>query len=201
MAAESPFHVGEQRVQEQLGVRDIEHWARKVVRPFLPDEHRQFHTSLPFLVAAARDAEGRPLRVLEVPMPTPTSAGKGMHHLGLATHDMEATLDFYEGVLGFPAVVCETNPLEKGGVMRHAFLDAGGGELIAFMEFNGVEVRGEPFDFDAGITEVVDHGWCRSIYFLDPNGLQLEFCHLSAEPGEPHVAERHAETWRRWARR
>ena len=33
--------------------------------------------------------------------------GRGMHHLGLATHDMEATLDFYENVLGFPARVCE----------------------------------------------------------------------------------------------
>lgn len=57
---ESPFHVGEQKVQERLGVRDIEAWARKVVRPYLPEEHRQFHTSLPFLVVAARDALGRP---------------------------------------------------------------------------------------------------------------------------------------------
>ncbi len=56
----SPFHVGEQQVQERLGVRDIEDWARKVVRPYLPEEHRAFHTALPFLVAAARDAEGRP---------------------------------------------------------------------------------------------------------------------------------------------
>lgn len=26
------------------------------------------------------------------------------------------------------------------------------------------------------VTVVVDHGWCRSIYFRDPNGLQLEYC-------------------------
>ena len=33
---------------------------------------------------------------------------------------------------------------------------------------NGVEVRGP-----------VDHeGWSKSIYFLDPNGLQLEVCHM-----------------------
>lgn len=56
----SPFHVGEQQVQERLGVRDIETWARKVVRSYLPAEHRQFHTALPFLVAAARDERGRP---------------------------------------------------------------------------------------------------------------------------------------------
>ena len=56
----SPFHSGEQRVQERLGVRDIEQWASKVIRPLLPREHRAFHTSLPFLVGAARDQEGRP---------------------------------------------------------------------------------------------------------------------------------------------
>lgn len=57
----SPFHEGEQRVQERLGVRDaIEPWARKVVRSFLPEEHREFYGQLPFVVAAARDARGRP---------------------------------------------------------------------------------------------------------------------------------------------
>lgn len=60
----SPFHSGEQTVQERLGVRDIEDWARKVVRPYLPEPHRAFHTALPFLVAAARDAAGRPWATL-----------------------------------------------------------------------------------------------------------------------------------------
>jgi predicted pyridoxine 5'-phosphate oxidase superfamily flavin-nucleotide-binding protein len=57
----SPFHEGEQLVQRRLGVRDaIEPWARQVVRNYLPEEHRAFHTSLPFLVAAARDGQDRP---------------------------------------------------------------------------------------------------------------------------------------------
>jgi ferredoxin-NADP reductase/predicted pyridoxine 5'-phosphate oxidase superfamily flavin-nucleotide-binding protein len=57
----SPFHEGEQRVQSRLGVREsIEPWARKVVRRFLPEEHRAFYAGLPFLVAAARDGAGRP---------------------------------------------------------------------------------------------------------------------------------------------
>lgn len=60
----SPFHAGEQQVQERLGVRDIEDWARKVVRPYMPDEHRIFHTSLPFLVAGAMDDRGRPWATL-----------------------------------------------------------------------------------------------------------------------------------------
>jgi hypothetical protein len=60
----SVFHLGEQRVQTKLGVRDIESWAQKVVRPVLPEEHRAFHTALPFLVAGARDAQGRPWATL-----------------------------------------------------------------------------------------------------------------------------------------
>ena len=50
----SPFHQGEHAVQERLGVRDIEDWARKVVRDHLPEQHRAFHTAQPFLVVSAR---------------------------------------------------------------------------------------------------------------------------------------------------
>jgi ferredoxin-NADP reductase/predicted pyridoxine 5'-phosphate oxidase superfamily flavin-nucleotide-binding protein len=61
----SPFHEGEQRVQSLLGVREeIEPWARRVVRPFLPEEHQAFYAELPFLVAAARDGRGRPWATL-----------------------------------------------------------------------------------------------------------------------------------------
>ncbi len=60
----SPFHHGEQSVQERLGVRDIEDWARKVVRDHLPEQHREFHTSQPFLVVSARDDAGRPWATL-----------------------------------------------------------------------------------------------------------------------------------------
>ncbi|MCB4454612.1 FAD-binding oxidoreductase [Leisingera sp. McT4-56] len=60
----SPFHAGEQAVQERLGVRDIEDWARQVVRGYLPEQHREFHTAQPFLVTAARDRAGRPWATL-----------------------------------------------------------------------------------------------------------------------------------------
>jgi ferredoxin-NADP reductase/predicted pyridoxine 5'-phosphate oxidase superfamily flavin-nucleotide-binding protein len=65
MSSPSPFHEGEQRVQDRLGVREeIEPWARRVVRPLLPEEHRDFYGRLPFLVVAARDADGRPWATL-----------------------------------------------------------------------------------------------------------------------------------------
>jgi len=60
-AAASPFHAGEQAVQDRMGVREaIEPWARKVVRNWMPDQHREFYTQLPFAVAAARDRQDRP---------------------------------------------------------------------------------------------------------------------------------------------
>ena len=62
--APSPFHAGERQVQDRLGVRDIEHWARKVVRPYMPAEHRAFYAALPFLIVAARDAQARPWATL-----------------------------------------------------------------------------------------------------------------------------------------
>ena len=60
----SPFHRGERQVHERLGVCEIDNWARKVVRGVLPEEHRAFHTALPFLVVAARDQRGRPWATL-----------------------------------------------------------------------------------------------------------------------------------------
>lgn len=51
---------GEHTVQDRLGVRDIEDWARKVVLNYLPQQHRAFHTAQPFLLVSARDEVGRP---------------------------------------------------------------------------------------------------------------------------------------------
>ncbi len=61
----TPFHAGERAVQEKLGVREqIEPFARRVVRSFMPEEHRLFYSQLPFMVGAARDDQGRPWATL-----------------------------------------------------------------------------------------------------------------------------------------
>ena len=58
---DSPFHAGEREVQTRMGVRDqIEAFARQVIRPYMPEQHRQFYANLPFMVVAARDTEQRP---------------------------------------------------------------------------------------------------------------------------------------------
>jgi catechol-2,3-dioxygenase len=38
------------------------------------------------------------------------------------------------------------------------------------------EKRNELLAKGVDVTDVVDHDWAKSIYFKDPNGIQLEFC-------------------------
>lgn len=56
----SPFHKGEQQVQEHMGERDIERWAKGAIRNHMPDQHREFFEAQPFLIVSARDRQGRP---------------------------------------------------------------------------------------------------------------------------------------------
>lgn len=58
---ESPFHTGEQAVQERLGLREaVESFGRRVVRDFMPEQHRDFFSQLPFIAVGSVDSEGRP---------------------------------------------------------------------------------------------------------------------------------------------
>ena len=136
---------------------------------------------------------------------------RGFSHIGLSTLDLDRTRDFYENILKFRAVRCDTLKVKEGGQIRHIFFDTGRDQLIAFMEARGVP--GVPAQYDAGInhglgvpnafyhfafeagseagldemrnaliargvevSDVVDHDWAKSIYFKDPNGIQLEYC-------------------------
>ena len=57
----SPFHEGEQQLQARLGRKERqEALGRKMFRPFMPDQHREFFAQLPFFVVGSVDAEGRP---------------------------------------------------------------------------------------------------------------------------------------------
>ncbi|WP_419252840.1 pyridoxamine 5'-phosphate oxidase family protein [Caulobacter sp. ErkDOM-YI] len=61
----SPFHEGEQALQERLGVRaKIEATGRKIIRGQMPDQHRTFFEQLPFIVLGSRDATGQPWATL-----------------------------------------------------------------------------------------------------------------------------------------
>jgi predicted pyridoxine 5'-phosphate oxidase superfamily flavin-nucleotide-binding protein len=57
----SPFHAGERAVQERLGVRArVENGGRRMIRDFMPEQHRDFFAQLPFLVVGSLDSAGRP---------------------------------------------------------------------------------------------------------------------------------------------
>jgi catechol 2,3-dioxygenase-like lactoylglutathione lyase family enzyme len=127
---------------------------------------------------------------------------RGINHLALITADMDATVRFYHGVLGARLVAHLGNAsfrhyfFEVGTGNTVAFFEYRGVVLEPFAKPAGVpDPRAVQFDHisfnlpdeqalltlrsrlkEAGseVTDVVDHGFIRSIYFTDPNGIALE---------------------------
>lgn len=57
----SPWHAGELQLQRHAGVVDqMDAIGRKVLRPFLLDQHREFYGLLPFIVIGSVDGDGKP---------------------------------------------------------------------------------------------------------------------------------------------
>ncbi|HSL52194.1 MAG TPA: VOC family protein [Candidatus Deferrimicrobiaceae bacterium] len=75
------------------------------------------------------------------------------------------------GVPGIPAEYDAgiNRGLGVPGVFYHFAFEAGTEAALA-------EKRHELLAKGVEVTEVVDHDWAKSIYFKDPNGIQLEFC-------------------------
>jgi catechol 2,3-dioxygenase-like lactoylglutathione lyase family enzyme len=123
-----------------------------------------------------------------------------LHHHAYVSRDQEATRRFYEGVIGLPLVAtwCEENEL---GPYCHTFYELADGGFLAFFQFADPVFTEEhaklasPSPFDhvaltastevqervrkaaeaAGVaTMLVDHGYCRSLYLRDPDGLVVE---------------------------
>jgi catechol 2,3-dioxygenase-like lactoylglutathione lyase family enzyme len=85
------------------------------------------------------------------------------------TLDLDKTRKFYEGVLGFKAVVADTIRVKEGGRLRHLFFDVGRDQLIAFLEPQGVP--DVPANYDAGINRGL--------------GVPAGFYHFAFEAGSP----------------
>ncbi|MDN6860038.1 pyridoxamine 5'-phosphate oxidase family protein [Pseudomonas sp. CAN2814] len=61
----SPWHAGEKVIQERVGVAErMEVHGQKVIRDYMPDQHREFYHQLPFIIAGAVDDLGRPWATL-----------------------------------------------------------------------------------------------------------------------------------------
>ena len=57
----TPFHRGERAVQERVGVRaKLATLGPRVIRDFMPDQHREFFAQLPFVIVGTRDTDGQP---------------------------------------------------------------------------------------------------------------------------------------------
>lgn len=61
MADDDAFHGGEQAIQTRAGVRErMAQLGAKVIRDFMPDQHRDFFAMLPWLLVGYEDAAGQP---------------------------------------------------------------------------------------------------------------------------------------------
>ncbi|HEX4328495.1 MAG TPA: pyridoxamine 5'-phosphate oxidase family protein [Burkholderiales bacterium] len=57
----SPWHAGERAAQERAGVRQMmEELGLRVLRPYMPEQHRNFFNQLPFIVVGSVDEAGQP---------------------------------------------------------------------------------------------------------------------------------------------
>lgn len=61
----APWHAGEKQLQQKLGVSErMDVLGQKVIRDYMPDQHRDFYHQLPFMVAGAVDQQGKPWATL-----------------------------------------------------------------------------------------------------------------------------------------
>ena len=58
---DSPFHRGEKTIQRRVGKADVmEAMGRKIIRSYLPEQHREFYAQLPFMIVGSVDEYGNP---------------------------------------------------------------------------------------------------------------------------------------------
>jgi len=81
------------------------------------------------------------------------AAFEGFAHVGVSTHDMDATISFYANVLDCHVVADERIELAGDGVVRQVSIDVGGGSYLVFMQATGVESIAE--DYDTSINGVL----------------------------------------------
>jgi len=135
-------------------------------------------------------------RYLLPPAERPASSGRGIHHAALICSDPQATIEFYQGLLGFPLVELVENRDYPGS--SHFFFDLGNNTLLGFFDFPGLGLQ--PAEERLGTVQHIaisvppqrhaelraaldaagisyggpDKGIEESLYFRDPDGIQIE---------------------------
>jgi glyoxylase I family protein len=126
----------------------------------------------------------------------PATSGRGIHHAALICSDVEQTIRFYDGLLGFPLVELTENRDYPGS--SHFFFDLGNSTLLGFFDFPGLGLQpaeerigtvqhvaiGVPPDKHAALRAKLDaegipydgpqRGIPESLYLRDPDGIGIE---------------------------
>ncbi len=140
--------------------------------------------------AALRD------RYLLPPQSRPASSARGIHHAAFICSDVAETIEFYQGLLGFPLVELVENRDYPGS--SHFFFDLGNSTLLGFFDFPGlglepgVEALGTLQHLAISVTPEQhtrlravldeagiayggpDKGIEESLYFRGPDNMQIE---------------------------
>lgn len=128
-----------------------------------------------------------------------------LHHNAFVVKDQEATRHFYEDVLGLPLKAMWIEVAEYQGERieySHSFYGLADGGALAFFNFAEPSIQQRyyeagtgnlfhhiAFECDTGTQQAIqgrcakagvpaqeiDHGYCKSIYVTDPDGLIVEF--------------------------
>jgi catechol 2,3-dioxygenase-like lactoylglutathione lyase family enzyme len=123
----------------------------------------------------------------------PATNGRGIHHTALISSDVERTIEFYQGLLGFPLTELFENRDYPGS--SHFFFDVGNGNAVAFFDLPGLDL-GPYAEVLGGLhhlaLSVPPERWAElrarldeagvqyqlesehSLYFPDPDGVRLE---------------------------
>ena len=126
----------------------------------------------------------------------PASTVQGVHHIALISKNVEETIQFYQEFLGFPLVELVENRDYAGS--SHFFFDIGNRNMLGFFDFPGhqhppfeetiggvqhLAISISPAQFDAAKNKLdeagvdylgPDRGVEESMYFRDPNGVNVE---------------------------
>jgi catechol 2,3-dioxygenase-like lactoylglutathione lyase family enzyme len=145
---------------------------------------------------------------------------RGINHLAMVTPDMDTTVRFYHGVLGMRLVgTIGVGPMrhyffEMGQGTTIAFFEWDGADIETYAKPAGIppdfpaQFDHISFDLpdadalvqlqerlrrhDVEVTDEVDHGFLRSIYFTDPHGVALEATYWVVDPtGRPATYDDH----------
>jgi catechol 2,3-dioxygenase-like lactoylglutathione lyase family enzyme len=137
----------------------------------------------------------------------------GVHHVAYRCRDAKETVEWYQKHLGMEFILAiaedEVPSTKEPDPYMHVFLDAGGGNVLAFFELpTKTEMDRDPNTpawvqhlalkveseadllaakdrlMAAGIKVIgpVDHTLFHSIYFFDPNGHRIELAHDVTTP-------------------